>query len=54
VFVPPPPTDIDELKLRITAAIKTIDRNMLKRVWDELDYRLDICWVKNGAHIEKL
>jgi hypothetical protein len=37
VFVPPLPLDIDELKLRITAAIETTDRNMLETVWDELD-----------------
>jgi hypothetical protein len=28
--VPPLPLDIDELELRITAAIETIDRNMLE------------------------
>jgi hypothetical protein len=50
MFVPPLPLDIDELKLRITAAIETIDRNMLERVWDELDYRMDIYRVTNGAH----
>jgi hypothetical protein len=50
--VPPLQLDIDELKLRITAAVDTIDRNNLERVWDELDYRLDICRVTNGAHIE--
>jgi hypothetical protein len=54
VFVPPLPLDIDELKLRIITAVRTIDRNMLERVWDELDYRLDICWVTIGAHIEHL
>jgi hypothetical protein len=32
VFVPPLPLDIDELKLRITTAIETTDRNMLERV----------------------
>jgi hypothetical protein len=42
VFVPHLPLDIDELKLRITAAIETIDRNTLERAWDELDYRPDI------------
>jgi hypothetical protein len=36
-FVPPLPLNTDELKLRITAAIETIDRNMLERVWDEQD-----------------
>jgi hypothetical protein len=54
VFVPPLPLDIDELKLTVTAAIETIDRNMLEGVWDELDYRLDICQVMNGAHTEHL
>jgi hypothetical protein len=54
VFVPPLSLDIDELKLRITAAIETIGRNMLEKVWDELDYRMDICRVTNGANIEHL
>jgi hypothetical protein len=54
VFVPPLPLDIDELKLRITTAIKTIDRNMLERVWNGLDERLEICRVTNGARIDHL
>jgi hypothetical protein len=54
VFVPLLPLDIDELKLIITADIETIERNMLERVWDGLDYRLDICRVTNGARIEHL
>jgi hypothetical protein len=48
------PLDIDELKLKIAAAVETINRNMLERVWNELDYRLDICRITNGAHIEQL
>jgi hypothetical protein len=28
------------------------DRNMLERVWDELEHRLDVCQVTNAAHIE--
>jgi hypothetical protein len=52
--VPALSLDIDELKLTFTAAIETIDRNMLEKVWDELDYRLDICRVMNGVHIEHL
>jgi hypothetical protein len=55
LFVPPLPLeDIDELKLTITAAVETIHRNVLERLWDELDYRLDICRVMNGAHTEHL
>jgi hypothetical protein len=54
VFVPPLPLDTHELKLRITTAIETISRNMLEKVSDELDYRMDICRVTNGANIEHL
>jgi hypothetical protein len=52
VFVPHLPLYIDELKLIITTAIETTDRNMLERLWDELEYRPDICRVTNRAHIE--
>jgi hypothetical protein len=38
VFVPSVSLDIDELKLAITAAVEAIDRNMLERAWDELDF----------------
>jgi hypothetical protein len=34
--------------------VQTIDGNMLKRVWQELDYRIDIYRVMKGAHIEHL
>jgi hypothetical protein len=54
VFVPHLPLHIDELKLTITAAMETIDRNMLERAWNELDYRLDIYWATNGGHTEHL
>jgi hypothetical protein len=54
MFMPPLPLNIDELKLRIAAAIETIDRNVLERVCDELDCRLDTCWVTNEPHIEHL
>ena len=43
-----------KLQDRIRAAVKTIDGNMLKRVWQELDYRIDICRITKGAHIEHL
>jgi hypothetical protein len=43
-----------DLRARITAAIAAIDHDMLQRVWQELDYRLDVCRVTKGAHIEHL
>jgi hypothetical protein len=41
-------------KTRITAAVKNIDAPKLTRVWQELDYRIDVCRVTRGAHIEYL
>ena len=54
VFVPPLPRDIADLKARIIAAVKNIDASMLTRVWQELEYRIDVCLVNSGAHIEHL
>ena len=33
---------------------ETITANMLQTVWNELDYRVDVCRIINGAHIEHL
>jgi hypothetical protein len=46
--------DTSILIARIIAAVKNIDVPMLKRVWQELEYRLDLCRVTRGAHIEDL
>jgi hypothetical protein len=49
--VPPLPRS---LRQRITAAIASITRDTLHKVWDQLDYRLDIYRVTPEAHIESL
>jgi hypothetical protein len=54
MLVPSMPLDIDNVKLVITAAIETIKRNILQRVRDEPNYKLDVCRVKTGAHNEHL
>jgi hypothetical protein len=54
VYVPPVPRNIDELKIRIRQAVETFTVDMLHRVWGGLHYRLDICRVTRGAHIEHL
>ena len=54
VYVPPLPASIPELKVRIRTAIETITADMLQTVWNELDYRVDVCRITNGAHIEHL
>ena len=44
--------DLAHLKARITEAINSVTPDMLGRVWDELEYRLDVCRATNGSHIE--
>ena len=44
--------DIDHLKERIRDAIHSVTPDVLLRVWNELEYRLDVCRVTNGSHIE--
>ena len=46
--------DLADLKPRIIAAVMNIDPPMLTRVWQELEYRIDVYRVTRGAHIEHL
>jgi hypothetical protein len=54
VYVPPLATPIQELSDRITHALQAITADRLHRVWDESDYRADVCCVTQGAFIEGL
>jgi hypothetical protein len=45
---------IPELKVRIRTPTETITADMLRTVWNELDYRVDVCRITKGAHIEHL
>jgi len=53
-YAPPLSASIPELKIRIRMAIETITADMLQTVWKELDYRVDVCRITKGAHIEHL
>jgi hypothetical protein len=53
VYVPPLPASIPELEVRIRTAIETITADM-QTVWNELNYRVDVRRITNGAHIEQL
>jgi hypothetical protein len=44
--------DLNHLKARIREAAEQVTRDMLKRARQEVEYRLDICRVTNGAHVE--
>jgi hypothetical protein len=40
--------------LCIKTAVESVDEGMLRCVWNELDYRIDICRVTKGSHMEHL
>ena len=54
VYVPPLPASFPELKVRIRTATETITADILQTVRNELDYRVDVCRITKGAHIERL
>jgi hypothetical protein len=53
-YVPPLPSYFAVLLSCSIAAVKNIDAPMLTRVWKEVEYRIDVCRVTRGAHIELL
>ena len=54
VFVPPLPANLQDLLNHITAAVALLDRDMLIRLWNEMDYRRDVCRITKGGYIEHL
>jgi hypothetical protein len=54
VFVPPLSRDLADIKARIVAAVKNIDAPVLTRVSQEHEYRIGVCRVARGAHIQHL
>jgi len=52
VYDPPLPKTLPEMRERINTTIENITQDMLWRVWQEWEYRLDICHVTRGAHVE--
>jgi hypothetical protein len=54
VFVPPLPANLRDPRNRITASVAQVTRDMLTRVWDEMDYHIDVCHTSKGGHIEHL
>jgi hypothetical protein len=54
VYILALPPDLADLKAQIIVAVKNIDAPMLMCVWQELEYRVHVCRVTRGAHIEHL
>ena len=52
VFIPLLPANVVELLTRITATVAKVTPEMLHSVWQETDYRWDVCRITNGSHIE--
>jgi hypothetical protein len=48
------PHDLPQLRQRIMVTVAAIDCQMLQRVWQEFGYRIYICRITKGAHIEHL
>jgi hypothetical protein len=48
------PRDLPQLRRTIVEAVAVIDRQMLQCVWQELDYRIDICRITKDGYIEHL
>ena len=48
------PSDLDKLTNRITAAVKSVTEDTLRRDWDEFSYRVDVVRAAGGGHLEHL
>ena len=51
VFIPALPHDLTDLKAWIIAAVKNIDAPMLTRLWQELEYCIDVCHVTHRTFL---
>jgi hypothetical protein len=54
VYIPPMPVDLQELRGRIVNTIALVDVTFLDKLWDKLEYRLDVCRITRGSLIEHL
>ena len=54
VFVPPLLANLQYLRNRITSAVALVDRGMLTRVWNKMDYRIDVCRITKSGLIDHL
>ncbi|GFV55802.1 uncharacterized protein TNCV_2603231 [Trichonephila clavipes] len=54
VYFPSLPAYLQGIRHMNGAVVARITLDTLNKVWDELTYRLDVCRVTNGSHIEHL
>ncbi|GBM04677.1 hypothetical protein AVEN_44819-1 [Araneus ventricosus] len=56
VYVPSLPRNLEDLRThtQVMNALNLVTPDMLKRVWEEMDYRLEVVRVIRGSHIGHL
>ena len=54
VYVSPLPTNLNDLRNRITAAVNSVTQDNHHQDWDKFNYRLDVISAARGGHIEHL
>jgi hypothetical protein len=54
VYIPPMPVDLQELCDRTVNTIALVDVTFLDKLWDKLEYCLDVCCITRGSHTEHL
>jgi hypothetical protein len=52
VYVPSLSENVAELRTRITVEVAKVTPEMLLGLWQDIDYRCDVCLISNGSHIE--
>jgi hypothetical protein len=45
-------SNIRNLRDHITDSVALVNHDMLTRVWDEMDYRINVCRISKGGYIE--
>ena len=54
VYVPPLPTNLNDLRNRITAAVNSVTQDIRHEDWDEFNYCLHVIRAAGGRHIEHM
>jgi hypothetical protein len=52
IYIGPLPTNLVDLRNRITTAVNSVTQDILLRVWDEFSYRFEVIRAAGGGHIE--
>jgi hypothetical protein len=52
VYIPPIPVDLQKIRDRIVKTIALVNANFLDKLWNKLEYRMDVCRITRGSHID--